>query len=248
MADINNNDSLINGDTTSEFFDSTDFPPLKSSPSPSAVDVDLLHKTISDLERENSVSESRIAELNAELKKLRVEKDAELEKLRVEKDAVSESSESHGKAAEAIAKRAAELEIEVARLQHDLISAMNDSSESNREIQKLNAEIVALKREKSEVESKVKVMENKMEELMKKSNDSDDLIHGFMQKIEDREIEATLKANDELVADEVRSGDCAGGCDQFMKQLKENAAAIAVVTGGVIVAGGIMCYVRHIRN
>ncbi|MGV7354903.1 hypothetical protein PJM26_30915, partial [Mycobacterium kansasii] len=77
----------VNGETTSDFFDDTDFPPLKSPQTPSVVDVDRLRTRIADLEADKSESESRIAELKSELESLRVEKENELEKLRVEKDA-----------------------------------------------------------------------------------------------------------------------------------------------------------------
>ncbi|KAK9691605.1 hypothetical protein RND81_09G207400 [Saponaria officinalis] len=247
----NNNDSAINGvngDSTSEFFDDTDFPPLKSPKTPATVDIDRLNTRIADLEAEKSESKSRIAELKSELEKLRVEKESELEKLRVEKNAESERSESNSKAAEAIAKRAAELEGEVARLQHDFISASNDASEANREIQKLNAEIAELKREKEAVEGKVKVMELKMEELVKKSDDSEKLISGFMQKIAEGEIEAeALTAAEENggFSVGVRSGGDGGG---DWKGLKEKLPVIGAVSAGLILVAGVICHVRYSRN
>ncbi|KAL9247938.1 hypothetical protein vseg_021312 [Gypsophila vaccaria] len=242
----NNGDSVINGvngESPSEFFDDTDFPPLKSPQTPSVVDSDRLRTRLAELEADRSESESRVAELTAELEKLRVEKENELDAVRAEKETESARTESNRKAAEDAAKRASELEGEVARLQHDLISASSDASEATREIEKLTAEVAALKAEKAEVEGKVTAMEARMEELVKKSDVSEKLIGEFTAKFAEEAETVAVAADDER---NVRSFDVDGGHE--WKGIKEKLPVIGAVTVGIVVVAGVVCHVRYSRN
>ncbi|XP_057954948.1 peroxisomal and mitochondrial division factor 2-like isoform X1 [Malania oleifera] len=126
----------------------------------------LQHEKI-ELERENDEIKERMGNLTVEIEGLMNDKMEMREKLgKMEREI--EQSESDKKAVEAIAARAFELETEVSRLQHDLISSMSEGEEANAEVVKLksqleekveeaNAEVVKLK---SQLEEKVAYLEN----------------------------------------------------------------------------------------
>ncbi|PIN05458.1 hypothetical protein CDL12_22001 [Handroanthus impetiginosus] len=119
-----------------------------------------LNQRISDLERENETIirenkeyKQRIEELKASLKQLSSEN--------VELKNQVEKAELESKALGAVAARAAELETEVSRLQHDLVSAMSDLQESSGELSDLKRELEG--RESSEKEKDVKLEAVEME-------------------------------------------------------------------------------------
>ncbi|XP_057954949.1 peroxisomal and mitochondrial division factor 2-like isoform X2 [Malania oleifera] len=108
----------------------------------------LQHEKI-ELERENDEIKERMGNLTVEIEGLMNDKMEMREKLgKMEREI--EQSESDKKAVEAIAARAFELETEVSRLQHDLISSMSEGEEANAEVVKL----------KSQLEEKVAYLEN----------------------------------------------------------------------------------------
>lgn len=181
---------------------------------------DDLNNTIESLKTQNLKNESRIAELESEI-------------------------ETHKKAAEAIAKRAFELEGHTVRLEHDLTSAMNEADEANRENRELKemvkereSLIVELRREKVEVEDKVKKMEDKMEELLEKSKESDKLIGGLMEKISERDL--VIEGENEK-----KLGCNYYGFDELLKNKK--VPLMAAVSVGVVVTIGA-CYFRHTKK
>ncbi|KAF8010579.1 hypothetical protein BT93_J1271 [Corymbia citriodora subsp. variegata] len=128
-----------------------------------------------NLLRENDETKERVGELMAEIEKLRRddgEMRAKLEKMGRE----AELAEDGKRAMESIVARAADLEIEVSRLQHDLISAMNDADEANKEVaglrsaaeekaqrvEGLEREVDGLKNARAESDIKVRELERKI--------------------------------------------------------------------------------------
>ncbi|XP_015944428.1 peroxisomal and mitochondrial division factor 2-like [Arachis duranensis] len=87
-----------------------------------------------------------------------------------------EQSRDATKAASAIAARAAELETELARLQHDSISDMKVAEETM-------AEAAALRKLLLEMESKVKLLEREVEFLKKDKSKSEEKIRDLEKKI-----------------------------------------------------------------
>lgn len=128
-----------------------------------------------NLSRENDEAKERVGELVAEIEKLRSEDGemrAKLEKMERE----VELGEEGKRAMESIVKRAMDLEIEVSRLQHDLISAMSDADEANKEVAELRSaaeekgrrieglerEVDGLKNGRAESDIRVRELERKI--------------------------------------------------------------------------------------
>ncbi|GAB4830389.1 hypothetical protein Ancab_020026 [Ancistrocladus abbreviatus] len=151
-----NNDIMINGvnDALSEF---DDFTTKKTGPiggeDNKVVHADQLNHRVEELERDKREREENVKKLEAEIEELMKEKTAMKELIDELKKAENEKSELESKALKSIAKRTMELETEVARLQHDLISSMNAGEEANREIEELRGEIEGLKGEKAALEA-----------------------------------------------------------------------------------------------
>ncbi|XP_041005473.1 peroxisomal and mitochondrial division factor 2 [Juglans microcarpa x Juglans regia] len=127
------------------------------------------------LVHENAKVKERVEKLTAEVEELQNNNALMKEKLEgMEKEI--EQSEEAKKALDAIAARALELETEVSRLQHDLISTMSEGEEANKElvelkrilgdkgvrIENLEREVESLKKEKVESERKVRELERKV--------------------------------------------------------------------------------------
>ncbi|QHO18826.1 Peroxisomal and mitochondrial division factor [Arachis hypogaea] len=87
-----------------------------------------------------------------------------------------EQSRDATKAASAIAAWAAELEIELVRLQHDSILDMRASEETM-------AEVIELRKLLPETESKVKLLEREVEFLKKDKSESEEKIRDLEKKI-----------------------------------------------------------------
>jgi tropomyosin-2 len=156
------------------------------------------------LVRENAETKERIKKLTAEVEELKNDDAWKKEKLgEMEKEI--ERSDEGKKALEAIAARAVELETEVSRLQHDLISAMSEVEEGNKEVIELKREVESLKNEKLESEKRVRELERKVgvlevkeieekskkvrieEEMREKIDEKEREIGGFRKKVEDLE-------------------------------------------------------------
>ncbi|KAK4787814.1 hypothetical protein SAY86_011647 [Trapa natans] len=128
-----------------------------------------------DLVRGSDESKERIQELLVEIERLKSESAVSVDKIeRMEKEI--ELAEEGQRAMDYVVKRAAELETEVSRLQHDFVSAMSEGEQSNKEIaelktleeekgkrvDRLEKEIVFLKKDKAESEMKVRDLERKI--------------------------------------------------------------------------------------
>lgn len=153
-------------------------------------------RKLETLERENKEMKERIRTLTIEV----------------------EGSEEDKRLFDSIAARAVELETEVARLQHDLITAMSEGEEATQElaelkkamsdkVEKLDSlqrEVEALKKEKAESEKKVRELERKVgllevkeiEEKSKKMRVEEEMREKIDDK--DREIIGFKKKVDEL--------------------------------------------------
>ncbi|XP_061356060.1 peroxisomal and mitochondrial division factor 2-like [Gastrolobium bilobum] len=127
---------------------------------------------IEALERERDELASENAEKEKEIKKLR----KEIEGLR--------SDGSEKKAAEVIAARAAELETELARLQHDTISDMSAAEEAR-------AEAAELRKALDERESRVEVLEREVKGLKQVNAESEMKVRDLERKIGVLEMKET---------------------------------------------------------
>lgn len=144
---------------------------------------------ISELSRKIQTLEKEKVELSQEKKEIQEKVDKLTEEIEVwkkeevvvkeriaEMEREVENSEENKRALEAAVKKCAELETEVARLQHELLTSMNEADEVNAEImelrqvlgekvakvESLQAEIEALKKSKSESEKRVRDLERKI--------------------------------------------------------------------------------------
>ncbi|KAJ0110406.1 hypothetical protein Patl1_01468 [Pistacia atlantica] len=179
---------------------------------------------VASTETENQTAESfydlgqdnKIAELTRKTEAL--EKENREMKERIKKLTIEiEGSEEDKRVFESIAARAVELETEVSRLQHDLITAMSEGDEANAEVAELKKslgekgvkleglekEIDGLKSEKADSEKKVRELERKvgtlevreLEEKSKRVRVEEEM----REKIDDKEREISgfkKKVND----------------------------------------------------
>ena len=145
--------------------------------------VGVLEQEKADLIREYVEVKERIEKVTAESEEMKSAKD-EMNKMLEEMMKEIEQSESDKKALESIAARAASLETEVSRLQHDLISAMSEGEEAN-------AEVTQLKRMLQEKELTV-------ENLVKESNENESRLRDLEEKIRVMEVKVS-ETNEEKV-------------------------------------------------
>lgn len=152
-----------------------------------------------ELVHENEVVKERVEKLKKTIEELDNEK-AELRK-KVEK------SESENRALGSVAARASELEGEVVRLQHDLITASNGLAESNSEVSQLKAALDGLKSSEEEKRVKLEAVEGernlliaKLSKLESNGNDhraemeaKEQEVRAFKKKIQDLENAAVLE-------------------------------------------------------
>ncbi|KAF2314791.1 hypothetical protein GH714_033586 [Hevea brasiliensis] len=130
--------------------------------------IEALEKERFSLDNENKEIKDQMLQLTAEIESLR-SGESEL-KLRLEAIGKEmEQSEEGKRALESIANRAVQLETEVSRLQHDLITSMSEGEEANAEISELKrvlgekeVKLEELKKEKMETEKKVRELERKI--------------------------------------------------------------------------------------
>ncbi|XP_062153193.1 peroxisomal and mitochondrial division factor 2 [Alnus glutinosa] len=156
------------------------------------------------LVHENTETKERIKKLTAEIEELKNDYAWKNEKLGEMENEIERSNEAK-KALEVIAARAVELESEVLRLQHDLISAVSEGEEANKEVIELKREVESLKKEKLESEKRVRELERKVgvlevkeieekskkvrieEEMRERIDEKEREIGGFRKKVEDLE-------------------------------------------------------------
>ncbi|PON69449.1 Peroxisomal and mitochondrial division factor [Parasponia andersonii] len=130
--------------------------------------VETLEQEKLKLVAENEETKERIKKLTVEMEKLK-SAEAELKERLRETEKEIESFEEDKKALGAIAGRAAELETEVSRLQHDLITAMAEVDAASAEaaakgarIESLESEVESLRAAKAEGEKRVRELERKI--------------------------------------------------------------------------------------
>lgn len=135
--------------------------------------ISILEQEKQSLVKENESSEVKIKKLEDEI----------------------QSSESDKRALSSIAARASDLETEVSRLQHDLISSMSDSQESNNEVVELKRVVEKLKACEVENLEKIDVIEKernllleRVNEYVDKLNESESRVREFEKKIEGFEM------------------------------------------------------------
>ncbi|KAL5582590.1 hypothetical protein UlMin_015032 [Ulmus minor] len=174
---------------------------------------------------ESQAAKERIEKLTIEIERLKSLEEESKEKLR-ELEKEIEQSEENKRAAKAIAARAVELETDVSRLQHDLISAMTAAEEANSEvgelkialaergsrIETLEGEVDSLKTAKAESEKRVRELERKVgvlevreiEEKSKKVRAEEESRERIEEK--EREINGFRKKVEELESTIAKSG------------------------------------------
>ncbi|KAL6536056.1 hypothetical protein OROHE_012900 [Orobanche hederae] len=156
---------------------------------------------IFDLERENAKTilenegyKKQIEELKTSIKELSTEI--------VELKNQVEKAESESKSLAAVADRAAELEAEVSRLHHDLVSAMSDLQESTAELSELkkdlegaeqrekekDAKLEAVGKERDLLLSKVEKLEGAESSLRNESEGKETELRGLKKSIHDLEM------------------------------------------------------------
>ncbi|KAJ9147179.1 hypothetical protein P3X46_029369 [Hevea brasiliensis] len=130
--------------------------------------IEVLEKEKFLLANENGKIKNQMRQLTVEIDSLR---SGELElKLRLEAVGKEmEQSDESKRALDSIANRAVQLETEVSRLQHDLITSMSEGEEANAAISELKSilgekevKLEELKQEKVETEKKVREFERKI--------------------------------------------------------------------------------------
>ncbi|XP_002520394.2 peroxisomal and mitochondrial division factor 1 [Ricinus communis] len=179
------------------------------------------------LVKENEGVKDQVVKLTAEIELLRSkESDAEAQK----------------KALDAVAARASQLETEVSRLQHDLISAMSAEDEANNEIRELKkiigekeTDIEEVKKEKVEIERKVRELERKIgvlevkeieerskrvrieEEMREKIDEKEKEVFAYKNKFLELENNSAKK----LEKSEERAREIEGKVAEMQKKLEE---------------------------
>ncbi|XP_004491345.1 peroxisomal and mitochondrial division factor 2-like [Cicer arietinum] len=154
----------------------------------SVTKISALERVRDELLSENAEKKEQINKLTAELEELR-SNGAEMREKIEEMQAEVERLQGSAKAAEVIAARAADLETQVARLQHDMITDMSSVDEMKKEADELK---VVLKEKESRVENLVR----EVEELKKVKLESEARLRDLEKKIgvlEMKEIEERNK-------------------------------------------------------
>lgn len=158
-----------------------------------------LTQKITDLERENGQTirenegfKQEIEELRASIKKLSTENADWKNQL--------ENAESEKKTLGAVAARAAELEAEVSRLQHDMVSAMSDLQESTVELSQLKKELEGVKQREKEKDLKLEATGKERDLLLAKVEKLEGVERVLRDESEgkEKEIRSLKKKVDEL--------------------------------------------------
>lgn len=180
----------------------------------SAVDADLPVTTNSGIR--NLIQ--KISVLEQEKQELMYAKQSATQKIEELKREIFRSK-SDKQTLDSIAARAAELETEVSRLQHDLISSATEGQEANAELSELKQVAERLKKSKSEKTNKITVIENETNLLLERLNkDTERLkagenrirvlekkIYGFPARNIGQKTEKKLKVEDSEKDDLIRS-------------------------------------------
>ncbi|XP_048127735.1 peroxisomal and mitochondrial division factor 1 isoform X2 [Rhodamnia argentea] len=220
-----------------------------------------------NLLRENDETKERVGQLMAEIEKLRSgegEVRAMLEKMKRE----VELAEDGKRAMESIVKRAADLEIEVSRLRHELNDADGTSEgsvveEKNQRIEGLEREVEGFKNGRAESDIKVRELERKIAALeVRESEVGSEKVRAEMElrgKVEEKEREISgLKEEIAMLMSELQSSkDEKKAAEDASKKSKEKAKEMesklqwpvvaAGSTGAIVVAAAVayVCYGRR---
>ncbi|XP_062105762.1 peroxisomal and mitochondrial division factor 2-like [Humulus lupulus] len=171
----------VDDQATENFYDSDQTAELSRK-------VEILEQEKLKLAGENEETKEKIKKLTIEIEKGRSDESELKERLR-EMEKEIESFEEDKKALGAIAARAADLETEVSRLQHDLITAMSEGGAAS-------AEVEELKRVLREKEAKIGSIESEVESLKTTKAESEKRVRELERKIgvlEMKEIEEKSK-------------------------------------------------------
>ncbi|KAK9284375.1 hypothetical protein L1049_023546 [Liquidambar formosana] len=207
MADetIVNGVASVGDDRTAENFYDFDRESDTSKVSDLIRKIEALEQEKLELVRKNEETREMIKKSTVEIEGLR-SGEAKMKERLGEMEREIERSESDKKALEAVAARAMELETEVSRMQHDLISAMSDGDEANAEVKELKRmleekglSIESLEREKERLEIVV-------EEAKKAKAMSDSKVRELEKRIEDmKERESDGKSEKVRVEEEAKA-------------------------------------------
>ncbi|CAJ1959025.1 unnamed protein product [Sphenostylis stenocarpa] len=159
----------------------------------SVTKIAVLQRERKELMSENAARKEEIKELTVELEGLRSDNTVTNEKIEVMQREVVQSREA-AKAVEVIAARAADLETEVARLQHDMISEMSAAEDARAEDARAYA--TELRKVLGEKESRLDSLEKELETLKKVKAESEVRVRDLERKIgvlETKEIEERNK-------------------------------------------------------
>ncbi|KAK1408074.1 hypothetical protein QVD17_39706 [Tagetes erecta] len=181
------------------------------------VDVEIASKEYDSDGNMNQTIEKlmqKLVILEQQKKQLVDDTNSAAEKIKQLEDAIL-SSESDKRALSSIAARAAELETEVSRLQHDLISSMSEGQESNAELAELKRVVEELKKSESEKTEKIDVIDKERKLLLDRLNqvsdrlkESENQIRELEKKIEVFEMERNQKLKaEEDAASKIREKD-----------------------------------------
>ncbi|GAB2287491.1 hypothetical protein Dimus_021867 [Dionaea muscipula] len=208
-------------------------------------EVEELRKGKLDLVNEKDEAKKKIVELEAEIERLRGEKAAMKDEIDGIKKAEMERSEDGRRAVESIAKRALELETEVSRLQHDLITAATAADESTREVAELRREIEVLKGEKARFEeevSQVKALEKEKEVLDKEVKE----LAEKCAKLSEKSNESVAQVDDLIkkVIPEASEGENPSG----FGRVKVPLPVVGAASGAVLVAVLAVAWIRYSRR
>ncbi|CAA0808668.1 Peroxisomal and mitochondrial division factor 2 [Striga hermonthica] len=188
MAD----ESVING----EFSDDQN---VEISGDEASAKISGLTVKVADLERENAKTvqenegyKQQLEQLKASIKEL----NSEIVELKKEID----KAESESKALGAVAARAAELESEVSRLQHDLVSAMSDLQESTTELTSLKKDFERVKEKEKEKDVQLEAIVKERDLLLVKVEEMESEESSLRGELvgKEKEISGLKKSNEDL--------------------------------------------------
>lgn len=156
--------------------------------------VETLEQEKLKLVKENEETKERIKKLTVEIEKLRSD-EAELKEKVKDLEKEIQGSEEDKRALGAIAARAAELETEVSRLQHDLITAMAEGDSATKEVAELKGEL-------GEKGAKIESLENDVESLKTAKAESEIRVRELERKIGVLEVKETEERSKRIRAEE----------------------------------------------
>ncbi|CAI9787670.1 unnamed protein product [Fraxinus pennsylvanica] len=156
--------------------------------------IDGLERESEKIISENKKYKEKIEELTASVK------DSDAENVELKKQV--ESAESENRTLGAVASRAAELEAEVARLQHDLVTAMSDLQESNVELSEVKRDLEELKGKEKEKDVKLAAIEKERDFLVVKISELEENKSDFRNEMagKEKEIQGLKERVEELEA------------------------------------------------